>query len=89
MNKEDSFVMPIMKPNNEAIDCPINIPFSLLNEKQAFGNHGQTLIRLADRGGLSPCEAVAIIENRRYKRMEMQEAINILNKFINAVLDGE
>jgi hypothetical protein len=31
---------------------------------QAYSNHGQTLERLAQRGGLSWCEALAILEDR-------------------------
>lgn len=34
------------------------------HEPQAYRNHGQTLARLSQRGGLSPAEAVAIIEGR-------------------------
>lgn len=31
---------------------------------QAMKNHDQTLERLAERGGLSPCEAIAVLEDR-------------------------
>jgi hypothetical protein len=42
------------------------IPWSLIepHERQAERNQSQTLKRLAERGGLSPCEAVAVIEGR-------------------------
>lgn len=39
------------------------------HERQAFENHRMTLTQLADRGGLTPCEAVAIIEGRPWERM--------------------
>ena len=43
------------------------------HEAQANINHGQTLKRLAERGGLSPCEALAILENRRWRKMTDEE----------------
>lgn len=47
-------------------DCPRDVPWSLLapHEAQAVRNHDQTLQRLAERGGLSPAEMVAVIEGR-------------------------
>ncbi len=53
-------MFPIMKAND--------IPWSLIepHEKQAHANHGQTLQRLAERGGLDVGEALAIIEGRRW-----------------------
>lgn len=44
------------------------------HERQAMRNHGQTLSRLAERGGLGACEAVAIIEDRRWHRMDQAAA---------------
>ena len=44
------------------------IPWELIapHERQAQDNHDQSLKRLAERGGLSPCEALVILENRSY-----------------------
>ena len=44
------------------------VPWSLLapHERQAISNHSQSLERLAQRGGLSPCEALAVIEGRSW-----------------------
>lgn len=46
-----------------------SIPWSLLepHERQANISHGQTLQRLAERGGLAPSEALAIIQDRPFK----------------------
>jgi hypothetical protein len=43
------------------------IPFAMLvpHEAQARSNHGQTLERLAQRGGLGASEAIDILEGRR------------------------
>jgi hypothetical protein len=54
----------------------VQIPWPMIeaHEVQAKTNHGQTLARLADRGGLSACEALAIIEDRLWQRMPPGEA---------------
>lgn len=39
--------------------------------KQAMTNHGQTLERLAERGGLAPIEALAIIEGYGYSELKV------------------
>lgn len=46
------------------------IPFSLIApyEAQAKKNHYQTLKRLAERGGLSICEAMAVMSEVAYER---------------------
>lgn len=44
------------------------IPFAMIepHEAQALRNHGQTLERLAQRGGLAASEAVAIMKGLRW-----------------------
>lgn len=46
------------------------VPWSLIApyEHQAHTNHGQTLKRLAERGGLSICEAMAVMSSVRYEK---------------------
>nr|WP_295941241.1 hypothetical protein [uncultured Acidovorax sp.] len=39
------------------------------HRQQAMDNHGQTLEKLADRGGLSFCEAAAILEDRKWSKI--------------------
>lgn len=54
-----------------------SIPWELIgpHEAQAQANHGgQTLKRLAERGGLSAGEAVAVIEDRRWRNMPYSAA---------------
>lgn len=38
-----------------------------LDERQAKINHSQTLARLAERGGLSPCEALALLLRQAWR----------------------
>ncbi len=51
------------------------IPRGLLSphEQQARRNHGQSLSRLAQRGGLSWTEALAIIEDKNWRDAEHDE----------------
>lgn len=61
----------------EALGCPKSVPWRLLapHESQALRNHDQTLQRLAERGGLCPSEMVAIIEDRRWHCMTIEDAV--------------
>lgn len=56
------------------------------HERQAQRNHDQTLRRLAERGGLSPCEAVAVLEDRDWRSMPDAEAKAALQGYIDADL---
>lgn len=54
-------------------DYPRSVPWSLIaaHERQAQLNHcGQTLERLAQRGGLSPWEMVAVVTDKRLQEMD-------------------
>jgi hypothetical protein len=44
------------------------------HEEWAQRNHSQSLQRLAERGGLGWCEALAVLENRRWSRDEAAQA---------------
>lgn len=56
-----------------------SVPLDLLNEEWAQRNHLQSLKVLSSRGGLSPCEAAAIIERRPWRHMKTQEALRVIN----------
>lgn len=64
-----------------------NIPWDAIapHEKQAVKNHGQTLQRLAERGGLDYTEALAVLEDRDYTKVEHSVAkdmvLRIVTKF--------
>jgi hypothetical protein len=66
------------------IRVPSSVPWSLVveHEAQAKANHSQSLERLAERGGLSPCELVAVLENRPWHRMTAHESAAQLLKLI-------
>ena len=60
------------------------IPLDIIkpHEKQALRNHGQTLKRLAERGGLGWIETLCVLEDREYdfhtKLTEMSARIKVL-----------
>lgn len=70
--------MPIMLPNARADDVRPTLPMSLLNEEWAQRNHSQSLTRLAQRGGLSPCEAAAIMQRRPWHRMDIGKSLAVV-----------
>lgn len=65
-------------------ECPNFVPTELLNENRASINHGQTLTRLDQRGGLGPEEIIANIEDiglrEAYDKYTIKEAIDIISK---------
>ena len=67
---------PIMSTGSDVAGCPRSIPWAMLtaNEAQAQDNHSQSLERLAERGGLDAAEALAILEGRRWRSMDIAEA---------------
>lgn len=56
-------IMPIM-----GATLLSEIPWAMIapHEEQAQSNHGQSLARLASRGGLGASEAIDILEGRRW-----------------------
>ncbi|MBK9021550.1 MAG: hypothetical protein IPL72_16820 [Sulfuritalea sp.] len=54
------------------------VRFEILDENQAFQNHGQSLDLLAKRGGLAPDEALAIAKRRKYEREPVIQALQAL-----------
>jgi len=62
-----------------------SIPWEMIlpHERQAKKNHGgQTLERLAERGGLGCSEVVAVLYDRPWTRMDSAEAYNRLNAIL-------
>lgn len=74
----ESFLMSLLisprEKRIEGVDDPFVFPwwFEWL-EKRAIQNHSQSLARLRDRGGLAYCEALAVLEDRKYRRMTIAE----------------
>jgi hypothetical protein len=64
------------------------VPWALMaeHEAQAKRNHGQTLVRLNERGGLSWCEAAAVLLDRPWRELPHEEAKAIV---MRCVADAE
>ncbi len=64
IKEADTMSFPIMEGDGIS-----SIPWGMIrsHEAQAVKNHGQTLQRLAERGGLGPCEAIAILDDKDYR----------------------
>lgn len=83
---EDKEYMPVHPCDIKQPNCPEKVPISLLNESRAISNHGQSLQRLRERGGLSVKEMLCIIHDKRwsyYENLKMPFAIAALNKILD------
>jgi len=69
-------------------NCPKSVPMSLLNEEWAQKNHGQTLKRLNERGGMGVMEILDNIHKRRSSfgtretEAHLDELLKILNEHV-------
>jgi hypothetical protein len=62
------------------------IPWDMIapHEAQAQKNHHQSLAELASRGGLSACEAVAVLQDRPWRKMLIGDAYARLDQHVRA-----
>jgi len=67
---------------------PKNIPWELVapHEKQALANHNQTLLRLHERGGLSPQELWHVMNGKSYRSLNIssEDAHTWLQQLVDA-----
>jgi hypothetical protein len=78
---------------------PAGFPWELVapHEKQAEANHcGQSLKRLAERGGLCPIELMAILKDEPYPKNDpdselrrVQKAIDFLDEYVRRAMEKE
>ena len=81
-------MFPVLHDYRRKNDEPRKIPWTVIapHEAQAQNNHYQTLERLAERGGLSWCEMLAVLEDRKYQRMDTDEAKERVLELVQAHL---
>jgi len=80
---QETRTFPIM--GRRVTERGVSIPWALIapHEAQALVNHGgQTLERLAERGGLAPCEALAVLEDRTWRAIPPGYAEDDLAQFV-------
>lgn len=72
-----------------ALSVVVQIPWAMIapHEAQAQANHSQSLKRLDERGGLSAAEALAVLQDRRYRDMPRSRANLELLALIAAFLE--
>lgn len=78
----------------ERLGCPKSVPWSFVepHEKQALANHDQTLVRLAERGGLSPAEMLAVVQGRRWRSRTAAndpDAVPVLLELLKAHVEAQ
>ena len=80
-NQADEFNMPLQgRRLPEGFPNRVLIPIEC--NASAKRNHcDQTLADLASRGGLSPAEAVAIMEDRPWHKMDVIELVDAFRKY--------
>lgn len=73
-----------MKDRFKVLDANTTIPWVVIapHEGQAICNHGQDLEKLNKRGGLSWSEMIAVLEDRRWSRMDENTARKKVEEFI-------
>lgn len=61
------------------------LPWAMMleHQAQALKNHDQTILTLANRCGLSPCEALAVLEDRDWREMPIAECHSKLKDKFN------
>lgn len=61
-----------------------SIPWELIEQhaSQCLSNHYQSPKRLSERGGLHPHELAAVLEDRPWKRIPLEEAFKIIQRFL-------
>jgi len=73
------------------LQCPRFVPWNFVAEhrEQCLNNHDQTPERLAQRGGLCPSEMVAVVEDRKWQHMSIDEQVNRLNELLKAWVEKQ
>ena len=60
------------------------IPWEMIapHEAQSKTNHKQTLKRISERGGFGRCEAIAVLEDRKWTPMDCETADRQLKEMV-------
>lgn len=76
------FVMPLLLINDEERKVfPKSVQIPVDRNEQAINNHSQTLVRLRQRGGLSPCEAIALMRKQYWSQMQRGEICDWFTRY--------
>ena len=84
MAKRKLFPVMFQSRDQRVLGIPELIDWDFVepHREQAMRNHDQSLERLAERGGLTPCELLAVLENRKWQAMSDVAAANRLKAIL-------
>ncbi len=59
------------------LHCPVAVPWDFVaaHAAQCIKNHDQSPTRLAERGGLGPSEMIAVVEDRPFRSMCVEDGV--------------
>lgn len=71
--------------------CPRRVPWAFIepHAKQAWATHGQTLERLAERGGLCVAEMVCVLDGLRWGRREFRTSEDALPRLLERLAEWQ
>jgi len=66
------------------------IPWDMIapHNAQSLENHQQSITRIAERGGFSRCEAIAVLEDRKWSKMTECDADTKLKRMVAEYLEA-
>lgn len=86
-------IFPIMLDTKEVAEVRradgvcvmVGVPWDMIWEHREWAdrNHRQSIAELSDRGGLSACEAIAVIEERRWAPLHPAAAHRLLYEAVD------
>jgi hypothetical protein len=88
--KQNGRAFPIMVRHYEVLNGPRSVPWGIVApfEDRARKNHGgQSLERLAERGGLSPCELLCVLIDRDWTQRptsDSQDALDAIAEILES-----
>ncbi len=84
MSETDEFKMSILlsiQASRHLKGLPPSVKIPMSCESRAYKNHRQSLERLNERGGLTPCEVIALMRNREYDELSIFEIVDWFRAF--------
>lgn len=76
---------PILQSVYNGIKLTVPLEAVEAHARQADINHGQSVKRLADRGGLSWSELAAVLEDRKWRKMDLDDAHETVMRIVLAL----
>jgi hypothetical protein len=89
LDKSSGKRFPILLGDQRSVwrGLPDSIPWELIeaHERQAHANHGHSIYTLAQRGGLSPYELLAVLLDQAFWRCNLPEPTTVIKKLKESI----